>query len=113
MYRRTIYVINQGIITRRDITKRDKVATPLPREPQSKLADGIERGEAPTPAIPYHSLRSSSQLNSQVGFPARYQVGGILVEIPWPPELTEMVVVRRDAAVKPGPKKERNLFLEA
>ena len=26
-YRRTIYVINQGIITRRDITKQDKVAT--------------------------------------------------------------------------------------
>lgn len=25
-YRRTIYVINQGIITRRDITKRGKVA---------------------------------------------------------------------------------------
>lgn len=26
-YRRTIYVINQGIITLRDITKREKVAT--------------------------------------------------------------------------------------
>jgi hypothetical protein len=78
---------------------------------RSRLADGIERGRRrlePYYITTYGLVPGSIPCRIPGQIPGRRDTSGYATGISWPPELTEMVVVRRASSVKSGPIARRD-----